>query len=115
MRRQIYEAYSIRATEGAFGNRQIVAQILDLRREKARLLGFANFADLVLEDRMAHSGERALHFLEDLKAKTERRFREENVELMEYRKSVEGPDAAAIAPGCGKRVALRPSTTDDFT
>ena len=40
-----------------------------------------NFADLVLEDRMAHNGDRALAFLEDLKEKTERRFQEENREL----------------------------------
>ena len=57
-----------------------------------------NFADLVLEDRMAHSGERALNFLEDLKAKTERRFGEENRELLEFRRSVEGADAAPLSP-----------------
>ncbi len=62
------------------------------------LLGFANFADLVLEDRMAHSGERALNFLEDMKGKTERRFGEENQELLEFRRSVEGADAAPLSP-----------------
>ncbi len=72
IRRTVYEAYSVRATEGEHDNRQIIARILELRREKARLLGFANFADLVLEDRMAHTGARALGFLEDLKTKTER-------------------------------------------
>ena len=34
-------------------------RILELRREKANLLGYRDFADLVLEDRMAHTGERA--------------------------------------------------------
>jgi oligopeptidase A len=74
------------------------ARILDLRREKARLLGFPDFADLVLEDRMAHNGARAMTFLEDLKAKTERRFREENRELLEFRRSIEGPDAPELEP-----------------
>ena len=60
IRRTVYGAYSVRATEGEHDNRQIIARILELRREKARLLGFANFADLVLEDRMAHTGARAL-------------------------------------------------------
>ncbi len=73
-------------------------RILELRREKAALLGFANFADLVLEDRMAHTGERALTFLEDLKAKTERRFREENQELFEFRRSLEGAGRAELEP-----------------
>jgi oligopeptidase A len=50
----------------------------------------------VLEDRMAHTGTHALEFLEDLKGKTERRFGEENRELLEFRRSLEG--AAAPAP-----------------
>ena len=37
-------------------------------KEKARLLGFRDFADLVLDDRMAHTGARAQKFLEDLRA-----------------------------------------------
>ncbi|MGA7239226.1 MAG: M3 family metallopeptidase [Bryobacteraceae bacterium] len=98
IRRTVYEAYSVRATEDEHDNRQIIARILELRREKARLLGFANFADLVLEDRMAHTGARALGFLEDLKTKTERRFREENRELFEFRRSIEGQDAPDLSP-----------------
>src|SRR5207237_8152872 len=55
-----------------------------LRREKAMLLGFRDFADLVLEDRMAHSGQRALDFLTDLKQKTEAKFRLENEEMRAF-------------------------------
>ena len=46
-------------------------RILELRRAKARLLGFTSFADLVLHDRMAHTGEQALRFVERLREKTE--------------------------------------------
>jgi oligopeptidase A len=98
IRRGMYEAYSVRATEGAHDNRAIVARVLELRREKANLLGFGNFADLVLEDRMAHTGSRALQFLEDLKGKTARRFREENEELLAFRRSIEGADAPELSP-----------------
>jgi oligopeptidase A len=98
IRRQVYEAYSVRATESGRDNRPLIARIIELRREKARLLGYADFADLVLEDRMAHTGARAMAFLEDLKGKTERRFREENAELLEFRRSLEGPDAPSLAP-----------------
>jgi oligopeptidase A len=97
-RRLLYHAYSVRATEEGRDNRGLIGRILERRREKARLLGFADFADLVLEDRMAHSGARALSFLEDLKAKTERRFREENRELLEYRRSIEGAEAPELDP-----------------
>ncbi len=98
IRRQVYDAFSVRATEPERDNRPIIARILELRRAKAVLLGYADFADLVLEDRMAHSGGRAMAFLEDLKAKTERRFREENEELLEFRRSLEGAGAPALEP-----------------
>ena len=98
IRRQVYEAFAVRATTGERDNRPIIVRIIELRREKAALLGFANFADLVLEDRMAHTGDRALGFLEDLKSKTERRFHEENQELLAFRRSLEGPDAPELAP-----------------
>jgi oligopeptidase A len=97
VRRQVYEAFSVRATEAGRDNRPLIARILELRSEKARLLGFANFADLVLEDRMAHDGAHALAFLDDLKVKTEARFREENRGLFEFRRSLEGPAAAELA------------------
>jgi oligopeptidase A len=98
IRRTMYQAYAVRATEPERDNRPLLTRILELRREKARLLGFNDFADLVLEDRMAHTGARALSFLEDLKAKTERRFAEENRELLEFRRSIEGPAAPELAP-----------------
>ena len=98
VRRKVYEAFAVRAASGQYDNRPIIVRILELRREKAALLGFTNFADLVLEDRMAHTGDRALTFLEDLKSKTERRFHEENQELLEFRRSLEGAGAPELAP-----------------
>src|SRR5579863_6709541 len=50
IREHMYRAYATRASSGEFDNRAITAQILALRRQKARLLGFQDFADLVLED-----------------------------------------------------------------
>jgi oligopeptidase A len=98
IRRRMYEAYAVRATEPERDNRPLVGRILELRREKAHLLGFRDFADLVLEDRMAHTGDRALGFLEDLKLKTQDRFRRENRELFEFRRSIEGPGAPELEP-----------------
>jgi len=98
IREQVYRAYSTRATAGAFDNRGIIGRILELRREKAKLLGFASFADLVIEDRMAHSGDRAQKFLAELKLKTEARFHQENGELAAYRRELEGAAAPELAP-----------------
>ena len=84
IRRQVYEAFVNRATEDKRDNRPIIQSILALRREKANLLGYRDFADLVLEDRMAHTGERAQQFLTDLKHKTESYFQRENQELRAF-------------------------------
>jgi oligopeptidase A len=98
IREKMYRAFAVRSTEAERDNRPLVARILELRAERARLLGFADFADLVLQDRMAHTGARAVEFLEDLKRKTVVRFRRENEELETFRKSLEGPNAPPVAP-----------------
>ena len=90
IREQIWRAYNTRASSsskngsGDHDNRPLIVRILELRKEKARLLGFRDFADLVLDDRMAHTGDRALKFIDDLRAKTEKRFRGENEELRAF-------------------------------
>jgi oligopeptidase A len=83
VRQQLWEAYNARAASGAYDNRALLVEILRLRREKARLLGYRDFADLVLEDRMAHLGEQAQGFLEDLYKKTQPFFERENRSLAE--------------------------------
>lgn len=83
IRQELWDASNRRATFGEFDNRDLLAEILQLRREKAHLLGYRDFADLVLEERMAHSGQQAQSFLEDLHTKTEPFFRRENESLAE--------------------------------
>jgi oligopeptidase A len=84
IRRQVYDAFVNRATEEKYDNRPVLLRILELRREKANLLGYRDFADLVLEDRMAHTGARAHQFLLDLKQKTAAHFIRENDELRAF-------------------------------
>jgi oligopeptidase A len=98
VRRHLYEAYMSRSAAEPWDNRGLIGRIVELRREKARLLGFRDFADFALDDRMAHHGARALEFLEDLKVRTQRRFEEENRELLEFRRSLEGPAAPQLEP-----------------
>ena len=81
IREKMYRAFSTRATEPERDNRPLIAQILDLRKQKSTLLGFADFADFVLHDRMAHKGARAMQFVEDLEKKTQPFFAKENAAL----------------------------------
>ena len=94
VRELFYRAYTRRAAEANAG---LIARILDLRRRKAKLLGFAHFADLNLADRMARNGATAQQFLAGLRLKTEPAFRRENDELIAFRRSL-GDPAAVIQP-----------------
>jgi len=96
LRESIYRAHVARATAEPFDNRANVAGIVALRAEKAQLLGFETFADLVLEDRMAKTGARARAFVDDLVARTEPAFEQEKLELAAYRRELEGPEALPL-------------------
>lgn len=85
LRRTAFEASSSLCRGGEFDNTSLVWQILALRQEKAELLGKANFADLVLERRMAREGQSALRFVDDLRARTADAFERETEELEAYR------------------------------
>jgi oligopeptidase A len=85
IRREVWTAYATRASAGERDNRELIAQILRLRETKAQLLGYASFADLALEDRMAKRGETARAFVDDLRDRTEAFFEAEIAELIEFR------------------------------
>lgn len=95
LRRQLYEAYFTRASSGPFDNRDNVKRILALRREKATLLGFKDFADLTLADRMAKEGATAKSFIDDLHVKSRDAFATENDDLRAFARSIGGPDQLA--------------------
>jgi peptidyl-dipeptidase Dcp len=67
VRARLFEAAIGRgASGGEFDNRAILARIVSLRAERARLLGFRNHAEYVLSDTTAGSVERVNQFLGEL-------------------------------------------------
>lgn len=98
IREQVWRAYNTRATRGVRDNRELIVEVLELRREKAKLLGYADFADFVLSDRMAKDGKTASDFVADLHARTAAAFEREKAELQAFRNELEGDDAAVIQP-----------------
>ncbi len=66
-------------------NTELVRTILRLRQEKATLLGKRNFADLVLDRRMARDGATATKFIEDFHAKIQTAFQRQCRELQEFK------------------------------
>ena len=73
LRRELYEAYATRASDqgpgaGRWDNSALMVEILQLREEMARLLGFANYAELSLAPKMAESPAQVEDFLVNLVA-----------------------------------------------
>lgn len=98
VREQMWRALSTRAAAPPHDNGPLLARILELRRQKATLLGYKHFADYSTADRMAGTGEAALTFLRRLRARTEARFRAENEELLAFRRQLEGAAAPELQP-----------------
>src|SRR5690606_18868963 len=72
LRETLYRAYGTLASEhgdAALDNSALIEQLLDLRSREAALLGYAHFAELRLQTRMARSADEVLGFLRTLAAK----------------------------------------------
>ena len=72
LREKLYRAYVTRASEfgdPALDNTELVREILALRQEEAKLLGYPNFGELSIVPKMAESAGEVIRFLRDLAAK----------------------------------------------
>jgi len=72
LRERMYRAFATRASE--FGppdrdNTPLIAEILALRRQQARLLGYEDYSQLSLESKMADSAQQVNEFLFELAAR----------------------------------------------
>ena len=89
LREMLYRAHTTRSSgKGPGGperdNCGIIKDVLALRKEKATLLGFAHFADLATDDRMAKTGKDALAFVTMLRDRLTSGFERENAELTAF-------------------------------
>jgi peptidyl-dipeptidase Dcp len=84
LREKAFKAWSMRgANGGATDNRKIVAEILGLRAERARLLGFATAADSALEFSMAKAPAAVRRLLMEVWSPARARALEERDQLQE--------------------------------
>ena len=67
LRERMYKAYMSRGNNNdELDNKKIFSRIVSLRVEKANLLGYKRFADLVLQRKMAKTPENVIKFLNDM-------------------------------------------------
>jgi oligopeptidase A len=89
LRREVHMAYSTRASDqgpnaGEWDNTDLVGEILSLRHQLARLLGFEQYVDLALATRMAEHKEDVESFLWELAARAKSAAAAQLAELEEF-------------------------------
>jgi oligopeptidase A len=101
LRRQMYEAFSTRAsdqgpTAGKWDNGELIVRLLKLRRESAQLLGFANYAEYALQTRMAKTVPEVMNFLNDLAARARPAARKDFDELKRFAREAHGVEPLEV-------------------
>jgi oligopeptidase A len=87
LRELLYRAYATRASE--FGkpewdNTNLISEILKLRLEAAKLLGFKNYAEMSLATKMADTPKEVISFLDNLAQRAKPFAQQDMKELIEY-------------------------------
>lgn len=97
LREQVWRNYYLRGDNGGeHDNNALIAEILALRDERVGLLGYDNFAQWQLENRMARVPERALDLMETVWQASVARVHEEVADMQ------------AIADAEGTAITIRP-------
>ena len=95
LRKQVWENYYSRGdNEDEYDNKAIIAKILKLRHERVQLLGYANFAEWRLQNRMAKTPKNALDLLETIWPSATERVAEEVANMQ----MIANQDQIVIAP-----------------
>jgi len=89
LREEVYTAFVTRASDqgpqaGRFDNSANIDEILRLRLEQARLLGYANYAEVSLVPKMARTPADVMDFLTDLSTRTRPGAERELAELRDF-------------------------------
>ncbi|MGC2413138.1 MAG: M3 family metallopeptidase [Stellaceae bacterium] len=96
LRRAAYEAWAARGTHaGAYDNAPLIGEIIALRAEQARLLGYESYAAYRLDDTMAKTPEAAEELLRQVWEPAKHKAGEERADLA----------AAALADGLNQAIA----------
>lgn len=93
LRQQLSKAFASKGFKGdELDNQEIVKEIVNLRNERARLLGYATHAHFVLEERMAESPEKVMSFLEEIQRFGKPGAEKDVAEVAAYAKKLDGLD-----------------------
>lgn len=88
LREKMFKIYTSRCFNDEFDNQEIIKKIVALRLEKVQLFDYPNYAQFVLEERMAENPNKVIGFLNELLETSMPKAKEEFAELQVYAKSI---------------------------
>lgn len=98
IRKQAWQASCSVGATGEHDNTSLVWKILELRQEKAALLGHSHFADLTLLRRMARDGRTAIQFVESLHDRIQPAFQADFRQLAQFKAAKTGEAESPLEP-----------------
>ena len=91
LRKTLFMAFNTKSSKGdELDNQVIILKLLQLRDQRAKLLGFGSHADFVLEERMAKSPSTVMEFLNSLLEKAKPKAEAEVKEVADFAKKLDG-------------------------
>lgn len=92
LREKIWRANSSKCFNDGFDNQDVIKNILRLKFDRARLLGFKNHGEYTLEERMAKDTTTVFKFLDSLLGPSKKAAARDLQEVKAFRKELEGTD-----------------------
>jgi len=84
IRKDVIDQNMLFATSWELDNRPIILKLIELRQEKAKLLGYKNYAELSLVKKMAETPEEVIDLLKEVGEKAELKMEAEMLEIRDY-------------------------------
>ncbi len=92
LREKLWRASSSKCFGGEFDNQEIIKKIVTLKGKRAQLLGYKNYAEYVLEERMAKNSDTVFNFLTSLAEPSKKAAERDLKEVQDFKKQLEGSD-----------------------
>lgn len=84
VRKKVYDAYYGRgAQDNEYDNRAICSEIVALRLEKAKIMGYKNYSEVALDNRMAKTSDNVYHLLDQIWTPAVAKAKEEIADIKE--------------------------------
>ncbi len=98
LREKIYKAFVSRASKGTLNNQEIIVEILDLRKQQAQELGYKNWAEISLCNKMARKESAVDELLEELRTAALPFAKKEIEALKEFARNNGSKESSDLAP-----------------